>query len=99
MRDGIVLEGAQNMDERIDVAQTGEEVGLFEGFLADGGDIDVFDGGVGGLLWGIESGELVEALVGHACDTDVGLARVGVAVLLKPRAREDLEQRSLADLR
>ena len=96
---GVVLEGAEDVDEGVDVAQAGEEGGFLQRLLADGGDVDEFDGGVGGLLGRVEGGELVEALVGHAGHADVRLAGVGVAALFELGLGEDLEQRCLAHLR
>ena len=56
MGDGVVLEGAEDVDEGVDVAQAGEEGGFLEGFLADCRDVSVFDGGVGGLFGAVEGG-------------------------------------------
>ena len=99
VRNGVVFKGAQHVNERVDVAQAGEEGGFLQGFLADGGDVDVFDGGEGGLLGRVEGGELVEPLVGHARHADVRLARIGVAALFELGLGQDLEQRCLAYLR
>ena len=89
--DGIVLEGAQDVDERVDVAQAGEESSFFEGFFADGGDVGVFDGGVGGLFGAVEGGELVEAGIRNSGDADVLLAGIGVGLLLELGLGENLE--------
>ena len=43
MRNRIVLEGAQHMDQRVDIAQAGKERGLLQRLLPDGGDVDKFD--------------------------------------------------------
>ena len=50
MGNRIVLEGAQHVDQRIHVAQAGEERGFFQRFLADGGYVNIFNRGVGGLF-------------------------------------------------
>ena len=49
--DGVVFEGAQHVDQRIHVAQAGEERGLLQRLLADGGDVGVFHRGVDGFSW------------------------------------------------
>jgi len=95
----LFLEGAQDMNQSVDIAQVGEEGSLFKSFLADGGNVNVFDSGVGGFLGRIEVRELVEALVGDAGDADVRLARVGVGALIELGLGKDLEKRCLAYLR
>ena len=91
MRNGVVFKSAQHVNERVDIAQAGEEGGLLESLLPDGGDVDVFDAGESGLLGRVESGELLEPLVGHAGHADVRLARIRVAALFEPGLGEDLE--------
>jgi hypothetical protein len=89
--DGIVLEGAQDVNERVDVAQAGEEGGFFEGLFADGGDVGVFDGGVGCLFRVVKGREFVESGVRYSCDADVLLAGIGVSLLFEFGLGEDLE--------
>ena len=99
MGNGVVFERAQYVDERIDVAQAGEERGLLQRLLPNGGHVDVLHGGEGGLLRRVERGQLVKPLIGHAGHPDVRLARVGVAPLLELGLGQNLEQRCLAHLR
>ena len=40
---GIVFEGAQNMNQRIDVTQAGEERGFLQRLLPDRSNVDVLD--------------------------------------------------------
>ena len=79
------------MDQRVDVAQAGEEGGLLQRLLPDGGHVDVFDRGVGGLLRRVERGKFVEPLVGHACHADVRFARIGVAAIFELGLGKNLE--------
>ena len=91
MRNGIVLESAQNVDQRVDIAQAGEEGGFLQRFLADGGDVDVLYRGVRGLLGRVEGRELVEPLVGNARHADVRLAGIGVATIFELGLGQNLE--------
>ena len=49
--DGFVFEGAEYMDERVVVAEMGEEGGFFQCFLAHGGHVGIFNGGIDDLFW------------------------------------------------
>ena len=91
VRNGVVFKGAEDVDQRVDVAQAGEEGGLLEGFLADGGDVDVFDGGVGGLLGRVEGRELVEAFVGNLARRRCGLRADWSSLVFELCLGEDLE--------
>ena len=80
---GLVLEGAHDMDERIDGGQLVQEapaeaLSLAE-VLARGGEVDVLDGGVGRLLRLVDLGEAVNARVWDGHGADVGLARAAEA--------------------
>ena len=86
------------MGQRIHIAQVADVGAFFERFLADGADVDVFDGGVGELLRVVQRGQPVEAVVGNFGDADVGLARVGIGLVGKIRLGENAEQRCLAYL-
>ena len=76
MRNGVVFKGAENVNERVHLAQMADVGGLFQSVLADRADVDIFDRGVRQLLRIVERGQLVEALVGHLGYADVRLARV-----------------------
>ena len=71
MGDGLVLKGAQNVNEGVHLAQAGEEGGLFKRFLTDRGHIDEFYGGEGRFLWGVEIRELLQTFVGYAGHADM----------------------------
>ncbi len=94
---GVVLEGAEDVDEGVHIAEAGEEGGFFEGFLTDGGDVGVFDGGLNEFFGIEEGGETIEPIVGHFGDADVGFA--GVAAVFDYGFGEDFKERGFADLR
>ncbi len=85
------------MGERIDLAKMADVSGLFKRVLADGADVDVFDGSVRQLLRVVERGQSVEPIVGNFGNPDVGLARVA-GLRGKMRLSEDAEQLRLAYL-
>ena len=87
------------MDQRIDVAQAGEESRLLQRLLPDCRHVDILHRRVGCLLRRVERGKLVEPLVGYARHPDVSLAWVGVAAIFELGLRKNLEQRCLAHLR
>jgi len=45
-RNIVALKGAKDVDERVDLAEMADVGGFFQGVLADGSYVDVFDGGV-----------------------------------------------------
>ena len=49
-RNIVALKGAKDVDERVDLAEMADVGGFFQGVLADGAYVYVFDGGVGELL-------------------------------------------------
>ena len=90
-RNIVALKGAKDVDERVDLAEMADVSGFFQGVLADGAYVYVFDGGVGELLRVVERGEFVEAVVGDFGDSDVGFARVGVGAFGEADFGEDSE--------
>src|ERR1019366_2963726 len=99
VRNRIVFKRAENVNERVHLAQMADVGRLFQRVLADGADVYILDRGVGQLLRLIERGQLVEPLVGHLGDADVRLAWVCKRVLGKIHLRQYAKQRCLADLR
>ena len=83
VRDRVVVEGAQNVSEGVDVAKVGEEGGLLQRLLADGGNVGVLDLRMHELARVEQLGKAVEAVVGNGGDADVGLARIGVAAVAR----------------
>ena len=81
MRNRIVFKSAQNVNERIHLAEMADVGGLFQRVLANGAYVHVLDRGMGQFLGMVEGGKLVEALVGDFGDSDVGFARVGIGLL------------------
>src|SRR6185369_17319605 len=98
VRDGRVVKGTYHVRERVHLAKVGEEVGFLEGFLANGGDVHILNGRVGGLLRGVERGEFVETLVGNGGDAEVCFARAAVSGS-DVNLGKDFEQRCFAYLR
>ena len=56
VRNGVVLKRAENVNERVDLAQMADVGSLFQGVLADGAHVDVFDRSVGKFFGVIERG-------------------------------------------
>ena len=98
MRDGGIFESAQDVDQRVHVAEMADVGGLLQRFLANGAHVHVFDGGVGEFLGVVESGQLVEALVGNFGHADMRLAGVRIRLFGEMRLGEDAKQRCLAYL-
>ncbi len=92
-----LFEGAQHVNQRVHIAQAGQERGLFQRLLPDGRHVNKFNRCVGGLFRRVERRELIQPLVGHARHADVLLARV--AAILEFGLGKNLEQRSFAHLR
>ena len=79
MGDVAALEAAQDMDDRIDLADVGEEL-VAEPFALAGaahqpGNVDELDLGLDLLRRFGDAGDLVEPLVGHRDAADIGLDR------------------------
>ena len=91
MRNGVVLEGAQHVNERVHIAQAGEEGGLFERLLPDGRHVNVLDSSVGCFLRRVERRELVQPLVWNPCHADVLFARIRVGLLFELGLGQNLE--------
>ena len=99
VRNGVIFESAKYVRKSVNVAEVGEEGGLFQRFLADGGNVGVLDLGVYEFARVEKLGETVEAIVGNGGDADVGFARIGEGAIGNVRLGENLEQRCFADLR
>ena len=91
MRNRLVLEGAQNVNQRVHLAKVGEKRRLLERLLPNGGYVDILDRRKGGLLRRVQRGKLLQPLIGHPRNADVGLARIGAPMLLDMRLGEDFE--------
>ena len=98
MRNGVVFKRAENVNERVHLAQMADVGGLFQRVLADGADVDVFDRGVRQLLRVVERGQLVEALVGTLA-TPMCASRGFENACSERLTLSECEKRCLADLR
>ena len=99
MRNRVVLKRAQHVNQRIHVAQVGQERSLLQRLLPDRRHVHVFHRREGGLLRRVERRELVQPLVGHARHADVRLARIRAPRSSSFGLGQNFEQRSLAHLR
>ena len=66
MRDRVVFKSAQHVNQRVHIAQAGQEGRLLERLLPDGRNIHILHRRVGCLLRRVKLRELVEPLVGHS---------------------------------
>ena len=99
------FEAAQDMDDRIDLADVGEEL-VAEAFALAGaadqpGDVDELDLGLDLLRRLGDPGDLVEPFVGHRDAADVGFDRAERIVRRLGRGSfgQSIEKRRFADIR
>ena len=76
VRNGVVLEGAHHVGQRVNVAQVGGEGGLVQRLFAERGDVGILHAGVDQLLRVVERGQAVEPVVGNLGDAEMRLARI-----------------------
>ena len=105
MLDVVILEAAQDMDDRVDLADVAEEL-VAEPFalgcaLHQPGDVDERQLGRDDLGRSGDGGELVEARIGDRDLADVGLDRAEriVGRLRRLRLGQRVEEGRLADVR
>ncbi len=94
-----IVEGANHVGQRVDLAQVAKVSRLLQCFLANGADIDVFDRRMSQLLGIVESGQAIQAIVGYLGHSHMRLARVGKGVFGERRLGQNAEQRCFAYLR
>ena len=96
--DGLVGEGADDVDEGVAAGELCEELRGRALAVAEGlaGEVDVADVGEGELLRVEELRELVEAFVGDLDDADVGLDAGAVRARLRVALRDGVEDGGLA---
>ena len=92
-----IVKDAQHVGQRIHFAQWRQHGGIFRAVLDHAADVDVFDRGIGDLFRIVQLGELFEPRLRHSRDSDVrGRTR---RLLVQLCARQNFEERGLADLR
>jgi len=100
-----ILEAADDLQDRVHLADVGEELVAQALTLArplhDSGDVHQLERRRDHLLRGNEPGDPLQAVVGHAHHPLVGLDRAEgiVGALRRLRLREGVEERALADVR
>ena len=99
MRNGVVLEGAHHVRQRVNVAQVGGEGGLVQRLLAERRDIGILNAGVDQLLGVVERGQAIETVVGDLGDAEMRFARIAMRALRHRLLGQHDEQRCLAHLR
>ena len=96
MRDRLVVEGADDVDQRVAARELREKLRRRPLALAErlAGKVDVADVGVRELLRIEELREVIEPLVGHLDDADVRLHAGAVRTGLRVALRDRVEHRS-----
>ena len=96
VRNGGIVKRAHHVSQGINRAEMRDVGRIFEGILADGSDVDIFNGRVHQLLGIAQRCEPVQPVVRHLRNANMGLARVRACRV--PRLGQNAEKRSLAYL-
>src|SRR5437868_301764 len=98
VRNGGIVEGANNVGERVHLAEVADVGSLFQCLLSNRADVYVFDGSMDELFRVVECGQTIQSIVRDLGDSDVCLARVGEGVLGKLGLGQNAKQRTFAYL-